>query len=110
MNDLASGGIGRWLGRLGIAIPVIVVGGYFAAIIADLAWDLGLLPLVGPPSYLIFHLQRQKQSFSFAGVQGAEGLMIWEWPLEQRNLSRQCGLVGIGGCRASKRSCRYVRL
>jgi hypothetical protein len=28
----------------GIAIPVIVVGGYFAAIIADLARDLGLLP------------------------------------------------------------------
>jgi hypothetical protein len=44
MNELASSGIGRWLGRLGIAIPVIVVGGYFAAIIADLAWDLGLLP------------------------------------------------------------------
>jgi hypothetical protein len=44
MNELASGGIGRWLGRLGIAIPVIVVGGYFAAIIADMAWDLGLLP------------------------------------------------------------------
>jgi len=30
--------------RLGIATPVIVVGAYFAAIIADLAWDFGLLP------------------------------------------------------------------
>jgi hypothetical protein len=44
MNGLASGTIGQWLGRLGMAIPVIVVGGYFAAIIADSAWDLGLLP------------------------------------------------------------------
>jgi hypothetical protein len=44
MNELAPCGIDRWLGRLGIAIPVIIVGGYLAAIIADLAWDLGLLP------------------------------------------------------------------
>ncbi len=44
MNELAFRGIGRWLGRLGIAIPLIVVGGYLVAIIADLAWDLGLLP------------------------------------------------------------------
>jgi hypothetical protein len=43
MDELASRAIGRWLGRLGIAIPLIV-GGYLAAIIADLAWDLGLLP------------------------------------------------------------------
>jgi hypothetical protein len=38
MNELTSGGIGRWLGRLGIAIPLIVVGGYFAAIVAAEGW------------------------------------------------------------------------
>jgi hypothetical protein len=44
MNKLDPDEIGLWLGRLGVAIPVIVVGGYLAGIIADLAWDLGLLP------------------------------------------------------------------
>jgi hypothetical protein len=66
MDELASRAIGRWLGRLGIAIPLIVVGGYLAAIIADLAWDLGLLPQDRLPSHLSICNDRRK-AFSFAG-------------------------------------------
>lgn len=60
MDELASRAIGRWLGRLGIAIPLIVVGGYLAAIIADLAWDLGLLPQDRLPSHLSICNDRRK--------------------------------------------------
>jgi hypothetical protein len=44
---LTAHGVKAWrvglLRRLGVAIPVIVVGAFFAAIIADLVWELGLL-------------------------------------------------------------------
>jgi hypothetical protein len=43
MSELASVRIVRLLRRLGVAIPVIVFGPFFAAIIADLVWELGLL-------------------------------------------------------------------
>jgi hypothetical protein len=43
MSELASSWIVRLLPRLGVAIPVIVVGAFIADIVADLAWELGLL-------------------------------------------------------------------
>jgi hypothetical protein len=44
MNDLSSTATTRWISRLGLALTAVVVGAYFAAMIADLAWDVGLLP------------------------------------------------------------------
>jgi hypothetical protein len=43
MTELTSGGIVRLVRWLGVAIPIIIVGAFFAAIIADLVWELGLL-------------------------------------------------------------------
>jgi hypothetical protein len=43
VSELASGGIVRLVRRLSVAIPIIIVGAFFAAIIADLVWELGLL-------------------------------------------------------------------
>ena len=34
----------RWISRLGLALTVVIVGAYFAAMIADSAWDPGFLP------------------------------------------------------------------
>ena len=44
MSDRSSTATTLWISRLGLALTAVVVGVYFATMIADLAWDALLLP------------------------------------------------------------------
>lgn len=44
MSYRTSTATARWISRLGLALTAVVVGVYFATMIADLAWDALLLP------------------------------------------------------------------
>ena len=44
MSDHSPAATNRWISRLGLALTAVIVGAYFVAMIADLAWDARLLP------------------------------------------------------------------
>ena len=44
MSDRSTTAAARWISRLGLALTAVVVGVYFATMIADLAWEALLLP------------------------------------------------------------------